>query len=135
MTTRTTPETLVVIRSETFTHGYISGRSWYLYGDTPRQKVTEEQVVDFIQDNVVELALEGFLDREWLTDNIAFLIGWISGTFLLNLRLPESNWSIPSSAVERNFLYTCSALSRVIPPQKEIAASLPAFFGKARTLI
>lgn len=81
MTTRITSDTLVVIHSETFTHGYISGRSWYFHGDTPRQQVTEEQMVDFIQDNVVELAIEGFLDREWLTDNVAFLIGWISGTF------------------------------------------------------
>ena len=81
MTTRIISDTLVVIRSETFTHGYISGRSWYFHGDTPRQQVTEEQVVDFIQDNVVELAIEGFLDRERLTDNVAFLIGWISGTF------------------------------------------------------
>lgn len=81
MTTRTTPETLVVMWSDSFTHGYLSGRSWYFHGDTPRQQVTEEQVVDFIQDNVVELVQEGLLDRERLTDNVAFLVGWISGTF------------------------------------------------------
>jgi hypothetical protein len=81
MATQITPHMLVVIRSETFTHGYMSGRSWYFHGDTAGQQVTEEQVVDFVQDNIVELALGGFLDRERLADNIAFLIGWISGTF------------------------------------------------------
>ena len=81
MTTRTQAETLVVIRSEAFLHGYESGRSWYFHGDTPCQQVTEEQVVDFIQENMIDLAVEGFLDHERLTDNAAFLIGWISGTF------------------------------------------------------
>jgi hypothetical protein len=81
MTTRIHAETLVVIRSKAFLHGYESGRSWYFHGDTPNQQVTEEQVVDFIQENMIDLALEGYLDHERLSDNAAFLIGWISGTF------------------------------------------------------
>lgn len=75
---------LVVLGEQHFDHGYLCGRSWYFHGDTPEKPVTWEDVVSFIKDNMVDLALAGFLGDDRLADNAGFLIGWISGKFIGN---------------------------------------------------
>jgi hypothetical protein len=64
-----TQTTLLILGEQYFDHGYLCGRSWYFHGDTPEKPVTWEDVVSFIKDNMVDLALEGFLDDERLADN------------------------------------------------------------------
>jgi hypothetical protein len=54
------------------------GAQWYFYGDTPCRPVTEEDVIDFLQVNVVDLVQEGFLDKDRLRSNAGFLLGWIA---------------------------------------------------------
>jgi hypothetical protein len=56
-------------RRTVFRSWLFCGRSWYFHGDTPEKPVTWEDVVSFIKDNMVDLALEGFLDDERLADN------------------------------------------------------------------
>jgi len=41
-----------------------------------------EDVIDFLQGNVVELAQQGYLDAERLRSNAGFLIGWIAAQLL-----------------------------------------------------
>ncbi len=47
--------------------------------DTPEKPVTEEDVIDFLQGNMLEIALEGRLDEKRLRGYAGFLVGWISG--------------------------------------------------------
>ena len=44
--------------------------------------VTEEDVIDFVQGNVVEVAQEGYLDEDQLRSNVGFLLGWIAAQTL-----------------------------------------------------
>ncbi len=67
---------LVQVESSTFRKGMNDGASWYVQGDIPCRPVTEEDVVDFLQGNVVELAQVGCLDEERLRSNAGFLLGW-----------------------------------------------------------
>ena len=69
---------LVQIESSTFRQGMNDGAQWYFYGDTPCRPVTEEDIVDFLQGNVVDLVQEGFLDEDRLRSTVGFLIGWIA---------------------------------------------------------
>jgi hypothetical protein len=46
----------VLIQSPSFRHGMNDGALWYFHGDTPQRPVTEADVIDFLQGNVVELA-------------------------------------------------------------------------------
>jgi len=39
-------------------------------------------IVEFIKDNMIELAQEEFLDDERLADNTGFLVGWILGEYV-----------------------------------------------------
>ena len=48
----------------------------------PCRPVTEEDVIDFLQGNVVELVQEGFLEEDRLRANVGFLIGWIAAQTL-----------------------------------------------------
>jgi len=66
----------------TIDHGVLSGVDWYKYGDTPNIPPTCQQIVEFIKDNMIELAREGFLDDERLADNAGFLVSWILGEYV-----------------------------------------------------
>ncbi|HLG61790.1 MAG TPA: hypothetical protein VKY19_07645 [Ktedonosporobacter sp.] len=77
MTTELRHRSLVQVNSALFRQGINNGASWYFHGDTLCRPVTEEDIVDFLQDNVVELAQEGLLDIDRLRSNADFLIGWI----------------------------------------------------------
>ncbi len=71
--------TLVVVHSQEFLKGVEDGITWYFHGDTPEKPVTEEDVIDFLQGNLLEIALEGYLDEKRLRGYAGFLVGWISG--------------------------------------------------------
>jgi hypothetical protein len=58
-----------------FDHGVLSSISWFHYGDTPDIPSTAAMIVEFIKDNMIELAHEGFLDDERLADNAGFFVG------------------------------------------------------------
>ncbi len=73
---------LILVASPAFEQGMHDGASWYFHGDTPCRPVTEEDVIDFLQGNVVELAQEGFLDQDRLRSNAGFLSGWIAAQVL-----------------------------------------------------
>ncbi len=47
---------LIRVESTTFRRGMNDGATWYFHGDTPRRPGTPEDVIDFLQSNVVELA-------------------------------------------------------------------------------
>ena len=47
---------LVLVKSSVFAQGLHDGASWYFHGDTPCRPGTPEDVIDFWQGNVVELA-------------------------------------------------------------------------------
>jgi hypothetical protein len=51
-----------------FDHGVLSGISWFHQGDKPNVPPTAAMIVEFIKDNVIELAQEGFLDDERLAE-------------------------------------------------------------------
>jgi hypothetical protein len=65
-----------------FDHGALSGISWFHQGDTPNVPPTAAMIVEFIKDNMIKLAQEGFLDDERLADNAGFLVGWILGEYI-----------------------------------------------------
>jgi hypothetical protein len=65
-----------------FDHGVLSGISWFHQGDTPNVPPTAAMIVEFIKDNMIALAQEGFLDDERLADNTGFLVGWILGEYI-----------------------------------------------------
>jgi len=44
-----------------FDHGVFSGISWFHYGDTPNVPPSSAMIVEFIKDNMIEPAQEGFL--------------------------------------------------------------------------
>ena len=69
---------LVLVKSSVFEQGLHDGASWYFHGDIPCRPATEEDVIDFLQGNVVELAQEDCLDEDRLRSNAGFLIGWIA---------------------------------------------------------
>ena len=73
---------LVLIESTTFRQGMNDGATWYFRGDTPERPVSEEDDIDFLQGNVVELAQDGYLDKDRLRSNAGFLIGWIAAQLL-----------------------------------------------------
>ena len=73
---------LVLVESSTFRQGMNDGALWYFHGDTPCRPVTEEDVINFLQGNVVELAQEGYLDEDRLRSNAGFVIGWIAAQLL-----------------------------------------------------
>lgn len=77
MTTELRYSSLVQVNSSLFRQGMNNGASWYFHGDTPCRPITEEDIVDFLQGNVVELVQEGLLDTDRLRSNAGFLIGWI----------------------------------------------------------
>lgn len=81
MATESNKTALVVVNSQEFLKGVEDGITWYLHGDTPEKPVTEEDVIDFLQGNLLEIALEGCLDEKRLRGYAGFLIGWISGQF------------------------------------------------------
>ena len=76
------PASLMLVESTTFRQGMNGGATWYFYGDSPQRLVTEADVVDFLQGNVVELAQEGSLDEDRLRAHAGFLLGWIAAQFL-----------------------------------------------------
>lgn len=78
MATELKQTSLVQIESSPFRQGMNDGALWYFHGDIPCHPVTEEDLIDFLQGNVVELAQEGFLDENRLRGNAGFLIGWIA---------------------------------------------------------
>jgi len=78
MATELKPMSLVQIASERFRQGMNDGAHWYFHGDTPCRPVTEEDVIDFLQGNVVDLVQEGLLDEDRLRSNAGFLLGWIA---------------------------------------------------------
>jgi hypothetical protein len=82
MATELKPISLVQIASERFRQGMNDGATWYFHRDTPCRPVTEEDVIDFLQGNVVELVQEGFLDEDRLRSNAGFLLGWIAAQTL-----------------------------------------------------
>jgi hypothetical protein len=65
-----------------FDHGVLCGISWFHYGDTPDVSPTAAMIVEFIKDNMIELAQEESLDDERLADNAGFLLGWILGEYI-----------------------------------------------------
>jgi hypothetical protein len=65
-----------------FDHGVLSGISWFHQGDAPNVPPTATMIVEFIKDNMIKLAQEGFLDDERLADNAGFLVGWILGEYI-----------------------------------------------------
>lgn len=71
--------------NSTFQHGLEHGFSWFLHGDTPTIAPNAGQIVDFIRDNMLEPASEGFLDEERLTDNAGFLVGWILAAYVVEV--------------------------------------------------
>jgi hypothetical protein len=82
MATELKQTSLVQIESSPFRQGMNDGTLWYFHGDTPCRPITEEDVMDFLQGNVVEVAQEGFLDEDRLRSNAGFLIGWIAAQLL-----------------------------------------------------
>ena len=82
MATELKQTSLVQIESSPFRRGMNDGALWYFHGDTPCCPVTEADVIDFLQGNVVELGQEGFLDEGRLRSNAGFLIGWIAAQIL-----------------------------------------------------
>jgi len=82
MVTSLRQPSLVQIESSPFRQGMNDGALWYFHGDTPCHPVTEEDVIDFLQGNVVELAEVGLLDEDRLRSNAGFLIGWIAAQLL-----------------------------------------------------
>ena len=58
-----------------FDHGVLSGISWFHQGDTPNVPPTAAMIVEFIKDNMIELAQEGFLDDERLRNFFKILAG------------------------------------------------------------
>lgn len=82
MATELKQTSLIQIESSAFRQGMSDGALWYFHGDTPCRPVTEEDVIDFLQGNVVELAQEGHLDEEWLRSNAGFLLGWTAAQML-----------------------------------------------------
>jgi hypothetical protein len=56
--------------------------SWYFHGDTPRRPGTPEDVIDFLQGNVVHWRKQGYVDEDRLRSNAGFLLGWIAAQFL-----------------------------------------------------
>ena len=53
------------------------GVLWSFHGDPPCHPVTEEDVVDLLQGNVVALVEVGLVDTDRLRSNAGFLIGWM----------------------------------------------------------
>ncbi len=51
-----------------FDHGVLSGISWFHQGDTPNVPPTAAMIVEFIKDNMIELAPEEFLDDKCLAE-------------------------------------------------------------------
>lgn len=82
MATELTSQSLVLVESSRFRQGMNDGTQWYFHGDTPCRPVTEEDVVDFLQGNIVELVQEGLLDVDRLRSDAGFLIGWIAAQTL-----------------------------------------------------
>ena len=82
MATELKSQSLVLGASSPFRQGMNDGALWYFHGDTPCRPVTEEDVIDFLQGNVVELVQEGLLDEGRLRSNAGFLIGWIAAQLL-----------------------------------------------------
>ena len=66
----------------TFDNGVRLGSSWHLTGDEEYRQPTDQLIVDFIRDNILEPHTEGFLDDERLTDHAGFLVGWIVGEYV-----------------------------------------------------
>jgi hypothetical protein len=65
-----------------FDHGALSDISWFHQGDTPNAPPSAAMIVEFIKDNMIELAREGLLDDERLADNAGFVVGWILGEYI-----------------------------------------------------
>src|SRR5260370_32402933 len=82
MATELKPTSLVQIASSRFRQGMNDGAHWYFHGDVPCRPVTEEDVIDFLQGNVVELVQEDLLDENRLRSNAGFLLGWIVAQLL-----------------------------------------------------
>ena len=89
MATELKPMSLILVASPAFEQGMHDGASWYFHGDTPKRPVTEEDVIDFLQGNVVASAQEGFLDQDRLRSTAGFLIGWIAAQVLPPPAHPE----------------------------------------------
>ena len=83
---------LIHVESSTFRQEMNDGALWYFHGDTPCRPVTEEDVIDFLQGNVVELAQERYLDENRLRSHAGFLIGWIAAQWLPPSVQAESIW-------------------------------------------
>ena len=82
MATELKQASLVLVESFPFRPGMNDGALWYFHGGTPCRPVREEDVIDFLQGNVVELAQAGILDEEQLRSNAGFLLGWIAAQAL-----------------------------------------------------
>jgi len=65
-----------------FQQGMNDGATWYFHADTPCRPVTEEDVIDFVQGNVVALVQEGLLDEVRLWTNAGFLHCWMAAQML-----------------------------------------------------
>jgi len=96
MATELKQASLVLVESSPFRRGMHDGALWYFHGDTPCRPVTAEDVIDFLQGNVVELAQEGCLDEERLRSTAAFLLGWIAAQQLpLSAQVDGWVWRLP----------------------------------------
>ncbi len=82
MATELKHTSFIQIESSTFRQGVNDGALWYFHGDTPCRPVTQADVMDFLQGNVVELVEVGFLDENRLRSTAGFLIGWIAAQTL-----------------------------------------------------
>jgi hypothetical protein len=82
MATELKHTSLVQIESSTFRQAMNDGALWDFHGDIPCHPVTETNVIDFLQGNVVELVEVGFLDENRLRSVAGFLIGWIAAQTL-----------------------------------------------------
>lgn len=89
MATELKQTSLFQIESAPFRQGMNDGALWYFHGDIPCYPVTEEDVIDFLQSNVVELVQEGALDEDRLRSDAGFLIGWIAAQLLPPSARPE----------------------------------------------
>lgn len=73
-----------------FDQGVLSGISWFHQGDTPNVPPSVAMIVEFIKDNMIELAQEVFLEDERLANNAGFLVGWILGDKYIMTATPRT---------------------------------------------
>lgn len=68
--------------NKAFDNGVRHGIAWHQTGDADLRQPNAQLLVDFIRDNLLEPAAEGYLNDDRLIDNTGFLVGWIIGEFV-----------------------------------------------------